>query len=146
MRVYRPYAPPTERGIRQGHFGTLFIGTPHPTYSRRNAWHKLILILHKLKLSRLQRSQAELESTIVANISQQFERSVIDTHVASIYETQVTKVSSGLFDSEKFVVSIHLSLTSYCSCKGPFRNILLMLTNHSLWTGLWLRPVCLTRS
>ncbi|RWA08816.1 hypothetical protein EKO27_g6291 [Xylaria grammica] len=98
---------PERRLICDLHRATVFFGTPHPTYSRRTDWFKLIHILGTvLKLSRIQRSQAELEATIVANISKRFEACVTDTPIISIYENRVSKIRIGLLDSEKFVVRL----------------------------------------
>ncbi|KAI1756797.1 hypothetical protein F4782DRAFT_549242 [Xylaria castorea] len=105
INVHERCAPENRRRICELYRGAVFFGTPHPTYSRRSDWFKLTHILGTvLKLSHIQRSQAELETAIIATISKRFETCVTDTPVISIYENRVSKIRIGLWEYEKFVL------------------------------------------
>jgi len=107
INVYAPYLASNERRVRDVHQGTVFFSTPHPTYSRRDDWVKLNHILKVgLHFDKSRILEAELERTIVANISNIFEQRITETPVLSICETKATKISTGFFDSSKFVVGI----------------------------------------
>ncbi|KAF9769850.1 hypothetical protein IL306_012663 [Fusarium sp. DS 682] len=76
-------------------------------------WPRLGLLLRSsLKLSnlsRIQYSQAELETCKVAEISRRFKECIVETPVISIFETLATKVPKGLLGSETRIVSTRTS-------------------------------------
>lgn len=111
ISLYDTYLPPGRRHIRDVHSGTIFIGTPHPTYAKRSEWFKLNLVLRAgLKLSRIRLAHAELEAATVANISRRLEQSRIDEPILSFCEKRKTKIYGRFFVSEKHVVSYRIRL------------------------------------
>lgn len=76
--------------------GLVFFGTPHPNFNHKEQWFRLGLMLRSHpRISKLMRSQAELEANILAYVTQEFDQIDIDTPVISVFETKATKINEG---------------------------------------------------
>jgi len=99
--------------IMELHAGTIFLGTPHPTYNERSRWTALSLLLqHSLKLPKHIILQTENNAAAMANISLKFEEAGILARVLSLFETQPSKVSSGKLrtSTRKEIVCVRIFL------------------------------------
>jgi hypothetical protein len=85
--------------------GLVFFGTPHPSFRHRDKWINLGYILKlKTKIKREVLAQAEQGWPTVASVSKAFEECGLETSVITVYETKISKLSSGVFKSRKEIV------------------------------------------
>ncbi|KAF4633455.1 hypothetical protein G7Y89_g4662 [Cudoniella acicularis] len=103
------YNPACQHTLSQ-HIGTVFLGTPHPTFGQKNQWLRLSFILQTSsnKYAKALLAQAEIEAAIIANISLKFEQAGIEERIISVFETKPTKLSDGLFKSRKEILVDHV--------------------------------------
>ena len=91
--------------------GTVFLGTPHPSFRRQEEWLRLSFILRaSSKYSKGLLAQAEIEGPVVANLSLKFQQAGLEHAIVSVYETRSTKIPDGFFRSRRELVRENLSL------------------------------------
>ena len=94
--------------------GLVFLGTPHPTWSRRQDWSLLSPNLKfSLNVSSTLLAQAEMEANAAASISQKFQECGIEAPVISAFEQRKTKVRGGWAPFRKKLVSRTVIWLSY---------------------------------